>query len=92
MESSTQRLFSLVLLASSLFCSSSALSSYSPQDLLAYPKYSISLQNWNFAITNSTATSILSAQSQSVSENGEETDVELHSAGGSDSHLDSRVC
>ncbi|CAH7666384.1 hypothetical protein BY996DRAFT_4638817 [Phakopsora pachyrhizi] len=90
MESSTHRLFSLVLLASSLFCSSSALSSYSPQDLLAYPKYSISLQNWNFAITNSTATSILSAQSQSVSENGEETDVELHSEGGSDSHLDSR--
>ncbi|EGG00093.1 uncharacterized protein MELLADRAFT_118146 [Melampsora larici-populina 98AG31] len=37
-----------------------SLSSHSPQDLLAYPKYSVNLQDWNSAIVNSTAIHLLS--------------------------------
>lgn len=36
-----------------------SLSSHSPQDLLAYPKYIVGLADWNSAILNSTATTIL---------------------------------
>lgn len=37
-----------------------ALSSHSPQDLYAYPKYSVQLTDWDAAINNATAETLLS--------------------------------
>ncbi|KAH9816681.1 hypothetical protein DFH28DRAFT_1055631 [Melampsora americana] len=53
-------LVSLYLLNSFFYQSTLSISSHSPQDLLAYPKYSINLHDWNSAILNSTATNLIS--------------------------------
>ncbi|MBW0540571.1 hypothetical protein O181_080286 [Austropuccinia psidii MF-1] len=42
-----------------VFKLSLSLSSHSPLDLLAYPKYSVNLADWNDAINNKTATDLL---------------------------------
>ncbi|KAA1090702.1 Protein OS-9 [Puccinia graminis f. sp. tritici] len=49
-----------LLLLLHLFQHASSLSSHSPPDPLAYPKYSVSLTGWDDAINNHTATAILS--------------------------------
>jgi hypothetical protein len=49
-----------LLLLLHLFQHASSLSSHSPPDPLAYPKYSVSLSGWDDAINNHTATAILS--------------------------------
>ncbi|WAQ83356.1 hypothetical protein PtA15_3A726 [Puccinia triticina] len=48
-----------LLLILHLFQHTSSLSSHSPPDPLAYPKYSVSLTGWDDAINNHTATAIL---------------------------------
>ncbi|KAG0142701.1 hypothetical protein CROQUDRAFT_673383 [Cronartium quercuum f. sp. fusiforme G11] len=55
---------SLLLTLNSIFETAISLSSQSPQDLLAYPKYTVNLADWDSAILNSTATALLSTDQQ----------------------------
>lgn len=68
MPTNSFRFLFLSILNPIFYQQSISLSSHSPQDLLAYPKYSVNLEDWNSAILNSTAIQSLSSSSRTTTQ------------------------